>query len=189
MQTLKPMQRWTKYPDITSIRWNVQVRWIHVMMVFQGHLKVRHEMIFKHNFLSSTVKWLITAEAPLTWHAAKCRGRLTSDTSQTLPGRGTQREGAHHPFTGKGSHSHRDHITLPPTTQTHTPCPQMAGMTVRCSSIMLLNLNPRDWAVLHTTRLSGVRGNISDALYLYQEAAPIFPPLKLGSVNTYAYYS
>lgn len=56
----------------------------------------------------------------------------------------------------------------------------MAGMTVRCSSVMLLNLNPRDWAVLETTRLSGVRGNISEALYLYQQEALLFPPLKLA---------
>lgn len=50
-------------------------------------------------------------------------------------------------------------------------------------SIMLLNLNPGDWAVLQNTRLSGVGGNISEALYLYQQGALLFPPLKLAGVS------
>lgn len=77
-----------------------------------------------------------------------------------------------HPFTGKGTHC---------VWHTHT---QMAGMTPHWSRITLLNLSPRDWAVLQPTRLSGVRGNISEALYLYQLGAPLFPPLKLAPVNS-----
>lgn len=95
-------------------------------------------------------------------------------------------EGHHHPVTGKGSRSHPADIILPPLAHTpiHAPCPEMAGMTVRCSSIMLLNLNPRDWAVRQTTRLSGVRGNILEAIYFYQQGALLFPPLKLARLNT-----
>lgn len=62
----------------------------------------------------------------------------------------------------------------------------MAGMTVRSSSITQLNLSPRVWAVLHTPppRLSGVRGNISEALYFYQQGTLLFPPLKIAHLNT-----
>lgn len=58
----------------------------------------------------------------------------------------------------------------------------MAGMTVRSSSITQLNLSPRDWAVLHTPRLSGVGGNISEVLFLSARDAA-FPTTKISPLK------
>lgn len=68
------------------------------------------------------------------------------------------------------------------TIHIHTPCPQMAGMTVRSSRITQLNLSPRDWAVLHTPRLSGVGGNISEVLFLSARDTA-FPTTKISPLK------
>lgn len=68
------------------------------------------------------------------------------------------------------------------TSTIHTSCPQMVGMTARSSSITQLNLSPRDWAVLHTRRLSGVRGNISEVLFLSARDTA-FPTTKISPLK------
>lgn len=123
------------------------------------------------------LKWicrLITAQA-LTWQPAKCRRQaVTWYFKNTAWQEDTQS-------------FYWERLMVPScphysTSTIHTSCPQMAGMTVRSSSITQLNLSPRDWAVLHTPRLSGVGGNISEVLFLSARDTA-FPTTKISPLK------